>query len=58
MLFQFIIFAGSFYYPCGGWNDFRGSFDTVEECQNYLLNNKFKFDWFQIVHRDTGEIIK
>jgi len=28
---RFLLFAGSSYYPDGGWNDFQGSFNTKEE---------------------------
>ena len=28
---RYLLFAGDNYYPCGGWNDFEGSFDTKEE---------------------------
>ena len=30
---RYLLFAGSHYYPSGGFNDFIGSFDTIEECQ-------------------------
>ena len=27
---KYLLFAGSDYYPCGGWDDYRGAFDTLE----------------------------
>lgn len=31
---RFLVFAGSNYYPCGGWSDFIGDSDTVEEAKD------------------------
>lgn len=28
---RFLLFGGDKYYACGGWADFLGSFDSVEE---------------------------
>ena len=28
---RYLIFAGADYYPAGGWGDFVGDFDTLEE---------------------------
>ena len=27
----YMLFAGQDFYPGGGWNDFRGTFDTIRE---------------------------
>lgn len=48
---RFLLFAGSNFYPEGGWRDFRGSFDTVAEAQNAAcaLAEEFGIDWHHIV---------
>ena len=47
------MFTGDTYYPSGGWRDFKGSFDLVEEAEEEvrrMRNDKeLGFDWFQIV---------
>ncbi len=55
---RYLVFTGSKYYPSGGWDDFRGTFDTVEEAQKALLPsgtglNCQSFDWYQIVDTTT-----
>jgi hypothetical protein len=56
MSFQsYLVFFGDNYYPCGGWSDFKGSFDTIEEAREFLLTKNF--DWYQIVDSQRGEIV-
>jgi hypothetical protein len=52
-----MLFAGSDYYPCGGWKDFRGYFDFVNDAKKFLLDNWETFDisccpWAHIVEED------
>lgn len=54
MLKRFLLFAGPDYYPGGGWDDFRGSFDTRQEAEDYYNaggpdKNYPKWDWYHIV---------
>lgn len=42
---RFILFAGDDYYPHGGWQDFRGFFDTIEECYEKLAKTTIPYDW-------------
>lgn len=53
---RFLLFAGIYYYPSGGWNDFYGSFDTVEEATAaYEAYAKDKMDpWGHIFDAQTG----
>jgi hypothetical protein len=53
---QFLLFAGSTYYPLGGWIDFRGAFDTKEEAISEFAKNRW--DWGQIVDLETGNMIE
>lgn len=48
---RFILFAGSNYYPSGGWSDFEGSFDDLEEARKAGTGN----DWHQVVDTQTWE---
>ena len=33
---RFLLFTFDFYYPEGGWHDFAGAFDSVEEAIAFL----------------------
>jgi hypothetical protein len=50
---RFVLFAGSTYYPGGGWADFVASFDSAEEARAHSLDHTY--DWRQIVDLQTGE---
>lgn len=52
---NFLLFAGSLYYPTGGWDDFVDSFATIEEAQ--AAGRKSKCDWWQVVDLATGKRI-
>lgn len=58
---RYLLFIGYNYYPCGGWSDFKETFNTLLECEEYLCilkaNERCK-DWFQIVDTQTGLIVK
>lgn len=32
-----MLFSGSAFYPLGGWDDFKGYFETVEDAKKSLL---------------------
>jgi hypothetical protein len=53
---QYLLFAGSDYYPSGGWLDFIASFDTMEEA--YTTGQSSQYDWFNVVNNKTGEMIE
>lgn len=44
---MFLLFAGYNYYPAGGWDDYCGTYDTLEAAQDALSN--IECDWYQIV---------
>jgi len=52
---RYLLFATDQYYPYGGWDDFKGHFDTREEAEKegkeYIENGK---DHYQII--DTNRI--
>ena len=51
---RYLLFYGQNYYPCGGWDDLHGSFNTAEEAFRVARKN---FDgaevWFQVVDTET-----
>jgi hypothetical protein len=48
---RYLLFCVECYYPSGGWQDFVGLFDSLEEAKEHL-------SWDQrIVDSQTGEII-
>jgi len=52
---RYALFAGDYYYPSGGWNDFRGSFETVEAAVDAVAPH---YDWYHVVDLTTGELVK
>ena len=52
---RYLLFSGDEFYPCGGWNDFQGEYDTVEEAKE--IAEKQGDDWWQIVNFAAREII-
>jgi hypothetical protein len=46
----FLLFAGSDYYPSGGWNDYRSAHAT-EEAAAMAAQDLMKYgcDWWQVV---------
>lgn len=61
---MFLIFAGYDYYPRGGWNDFIGSFSTLQEAEEAAKNvmavscgETFDKDWLHIVSLEMNRIV-
>ncbi len=54
---KYLVFAGSTYYPMGGWNDFRTSFHSIDEAKNYLLDTQKQYDWYHIIDSETYRIV-
>lgn len=49
---RYALFAGSRYYPRGGWEDFRGTYDTPEEA----AQNGDGHDWWHTVDLEDGQV--
>ena len=51
---RYLTFCGYDYYPAGGWDDFRGDFESLELAKAHCDDSKREdlVDWCQIV--DTG----
>ena len=51
---RFVVFAGSNYYPGGGWHDYRGNYATLDEAVEAPTSD----DWRHIVDLSTGQILR
>lgn len=52
---RYLVFAGDKWYPSGGWDDFKGDFNTIEEGKESLIS--IGPDWWHIVDSNTGHIV-
>lgn len=52
---MYILFAGKFYYPKGGWDDMQFQSDEIMDCYKYLVGREF--DWWHIVSSKSLEIV-
>lgn len=53
---RYLLFVYAQYYANGGWHDFEGDFDTIEEAKNKLLENP-NLEWWHIVDTVSKSII-
>jgi hypothetical protein len=53
---RFLVFAGSHYYPLGGWEDFRGSAATFDDAEAAAI--AMKCDWHQVIDMETGQEVR
>ena len=51
---KYIVFGGDYYYPIGGMNDKKESFDCIKLAIDFTKS----FQWWHIVDRDTWLIVK
>lgn len=49
---DYLVFLGDNYYPQGGWGDFKGSFDLLEESLNYIKSQKISYSWAHVVFKN------
>jgi len=57
MDFRYLIFQYDVYYPSGGINDLRGTFNDIEDVRSFIENNKSNYDNYHIYDRISGEQI-
>ena len=57
---RYLLFTFKNYYPCGGFEDYEGIFDSIEEAHNYWNNIPLidRYTNCQIVDYDTLKIVK
>jgi len=51
-----LLFAGDNYYPVGGWNDFRGQFQSETDALAAVA--KGDWDWWHLVDPQTLKIVR
>lgn len=51
---KFLVFQGYHFYPTGGWNDFRQSFNSKEDALLWIAKNPM--EWSEIVEIEVNEI--
>ena len=51
---MFHLFAGDWYYPAGGVDDYVGGFTTIEDARDWGED----FDWAQIAHVVGDRLVK
>ena len=55
---RYLVFGYDAYYPMGGWNDFIGVYETLEEAKENTKNtNDNKCDFYDIVDIETMKIV-
>lgn len=52
---KLMLFGHEDYYPSGGWGDFKGDFDTVEEAQAFIDAQRHKNDTYDLIDTETKE---
>jgi hypothetical protein len=53
---RYLLFAFDDYYPCGGWKDYRGNFDSIVEALESALRYHSN-DNYQVVDSYVGLIV-
>lgn len=57
---RFLVFAGKFFYPHGGWDDLKlitGNYDSAIDFAKTAANTASDFDWSQVVDTETMRAI-
>ena len=52
---RYFVFGIEYFYPGGGWDDFKEAFDDLEETVDFGTN--LNEDVFQIIDGETGKYI-
>jgi hypothetical protein len=52
---RFLLFAGACKHPVGGWGDFRGAYDTMEDAIS--VGDALDKDWYDVVDLRTHKIV-
>jgi len=50
----YMLFAGDWYYPCGGMGDFQGNFQTIADAITWA---KARFEWWHVVDKSSMKIV-
>ena len=57
---RYLVFYGSFYYPDGGWLDFKGDFDDLKIAHDFVIENtkQLRDLWYHIVDTKLMEVVE
>ncbi len=54
---RFLLFAGSDFYPSGGWDDFVCSYETLEQAMDHDMHRESCWDWAHVVDLEFRVIV-
>ena len=56
---KFLLFANDVYYATGGWNDFRGAFETLDGARSFFETGDcgHAFEWGHVVDTESLEVV-
>jgi hypothetical protein len=57
---MFILFAGQDYYPGGGWEDFIGMYESLEEAREAFYKSGYsviKYEWGHVVDLENQVVV-
>ena len=54
---RFLVFAGECYYPQGGWDDFKGSYEHELEAKQTAEGHAQGYRWAHVVDTQSEQII-
>lgn len=55
----FLVFTGMEYYPSGGWEDYAGTGNTLEEARAVAeTKSDGSDDWYHIVDAVVGQVVE
>lgn len=57
---KYLVFHGTSYYPNGGWNDFVGCYESLDDAISVcnILIGDSNSEWAQIVDVETFSLVK
>lgn len=58
---KFLVFAGYAYYPAGGWDDFVGDADSLEEAKTLARDTVSKYEtskpWWHVADTEAKQVV-
>ena len=54
---KYVVFQFDGYYPSGGLDDIKGNFDFLDEVKDFILKDKFGWNYYVVVDKDTWNIL-
>ena len=57
---RYWLFMCNEYYPNGGMNDYKGDYDSIEECKERMIevNKKWEYDHYHILDTENKMIVE